>query len=56
MALSYGWASGSSDEHCDQLEKDCASFTRDMTDVAMKDLDLIPRDTLEDQESSRPSQ
>jgi hypothetical protein len=39
MALSSGWAHGSSDEHCDQLEEDYASFARDMADVAMKKLD-----------------
>jgi hypothetical protein len=55
MALSGSWAPGSSDEHCDQLEEDCASFACDMVDATMKDLDLIPRDTPEDQESSRPS-
>jgi hypothetical protein len=55
MALSGGWATGSSDDHCDQLDEDCTSFARAMADVAMKDLDLIPRDTPEDQDNSRPS-
>jgi hypothetical protein len=55
MALSGGWAPGSSDEHCDQLKEDCTSFARDMADVAVKDLDLIPRDAPEDLESSRAS-
>jgi hypothetical protein len=55
MALSSGWAPGSSNEYCDRLEEDCASFAYDMTDTAMKDPDLILGDAPEDQESSRPS-
>jgi uncharacterized lipoprotein len=42
MALSEGWALGSSNDHCDRLEEDWASFSRAMDDVTMKDLDLIP--------------
>jgi hypothetical protein len=55
MALSGGWAPGSSDDHCDRLEEDCASFACAMADNAMKDLDLISQDTPEDQDSSRLS-
>jgi hypothetical protein len=36
------------------LEDDYASFARDMADVALKELELLPQDTLEDPESSRP--
>jgi hypothetical protein len=46
MALSGGWALGSFNMHCDQHKEGRASFARDMADVAMKDPDLIPRDTL----------
>jgi hypothetical protein len=54
MALSGGWAPGISDTQCDELESDCASFTRDMADTALKDLELLPQDAPEDPESSRP--
>lgn len=40
--LSGGWAAGSFDDYCNQLEEDCASFARAMADVTLKDLDLIP--------------
>jgi hypothetical protein len=43
MVLSGGWAPGISDEQCDELEEDCAPFTRDMADVALKDLELLHR-------------
>jgi hypothetical protein len=55
MALSGVWAPGSSDDHYDQLKEDRAAFARAMADVAMKDLDLIPRDIPEVQDDSRPS-
>jgi hypothetical protein len=55
MALSSGWAPGISDTQCDELEEDCASFDRDMADAALKDLELLPEDALEDPGSSRPS-
>jgi hypothetical protein len=45
--LSDGWASGYSNEELDKIEEDCATFAQAMTDAAMKDLDLIPRDTPE---------
>jgi hypothetical protein len=35
MALSGGWAPGISDAQCDELEEDCASFARDMTDATL---------------------
>jgi hypothetical protein len=53
--LSGGWAPGISDMQCDELEDDCTSFARDMDDTALKDLELLPQDTPEDLESSRPS-
>jgi hypothetical protein len=42
MALSGGWAPDISDTQCDELEDDCASFTRDMANTALKDLGLLP--------------
>jgi hypothetical protein len=41
MALSGGWAPVISDTKCNELEDDCASFARDMADVAVKDLELL---------------
>jgi hypothetical protein len=55
MVLSGGWAPGSSDEQCDELEEDCAPFARDMADAALNDLELLPQDALEDPEAPRPS-
>jgi hypothetical protein len=55
MALSGGWAPGISDAQCDELEEDCASFTHNMTDVALKDLELLPQDAPEDPEAPEPS-
>jgi hypothetical protein len=43
-ALSGGWAPGASDDQCDELEEDCATFAREMADAALKDLKLLPRD------------
>jgi hypothetical protein len=40
MALSGGWALGISDTQCDELERDSASFARDMADAALKGLEL----------------
>jgi hypothetical protein len=40
---------------CDELERDCASFARDMADTDLKDLELLPQDAPEDPESSGPS-
>jgi hypothetical protein len=40
-ALSGSWAPGISDDQCDELEEDCAAFTRDMADAALKDLELV---------------
>jgi hypothetical protein len=53
MALSGGWSPGVSDATAINLRKICASFARAMAYAAMKDLDLLPRDELEDPESSR---
>jgi hypothetical protein len=50
MALSGGWASGISDDQYDKLEEDYAAFSRDTADAALKDLELLPRDELEDPE------
>jgi hypothetical protein len=47
MALSGGWAPGISDDQCDELEVDCATFAREMSDAALKDLELLPPDELE---------
>jgi hypothetical protein len=55
MALSGGWAPSISDEKCNELEKDCASFARDMADAVLKDLELLPQDAPEDPEAPRPS-
>jgi hypothetical protein len=55
MVLSGGWAPGISDAQCDELEEDCASFTRDMADAALKDLELLPQDAPEDPEAPEPS-
>jgi hypothetical protein len=35
---------GISDNQCDELEEDCATFAHDMADVALKHLELLPRD------------
>jgi hypothetical protein len=50
MALSGGWAPGISDDQCDELEEDCTAFACDMAAAALKDLELLPRDELEDPE------
>jgi hypothetical protein len=42
-ALSGGWAPGVSDDQCDELEVDCAAFTREMANAALKDLELLPQ-------------
>jgi hypothetical protein len=55
MALSGGWAPDISDTQCDKVEEDCASFTRDMVNAALKDLELLPEDAPEDPGCSRPS-
>jgi hypothetical protein len=55
MALSGSWAFGISDTQCDKLEEDCAAFTRDMADTALKDLELLPEGALEDPGSYRAS-
>jgi hypothetical protein len=47
MALSDGWAPGASDDQCDKLEADCAAFTREMADAALKDLELLPQNESE---------
>jgi hypothetical protein len=45
--LSGGSAAGISDDQCDKLELDCATFARDMADTALKDLELLPQDESE---------
>jgi hypothetical protein len=45
--LSGGWAPSVSSDQCDKLEVDCAAFTREMADAALKDLELLPRNELE---------
>jgi hypothetical protein len=47
MVLSGGWAPSISDDQCDELEQDCATFARDMADATLKDLELLPQDELE---------
>jgi hypothetical protein len=54
MALNGGWAPSISDAQCGKLERDCASFTRDMADAALKDLELVPQDAPEDSEAPSP--
>jgi hypothetical protein len=46
-ALSGNWAPGIPDDQCDALEQDCAAFTREMADAALKDLELLPQDESE---------
>jgi hypothetical protein len=53
--LSGGWAPGISDDQCDELEEDYSAFTRDTTDTALKDLELLPREESEDPEVPGPS-
>jgi hypothetical protein len=45
--LSGGWAPGASADQRDELEEDCAAFSREMADAALKDLDLLPQNELE---------
>jgi hypothetical protein len=47
MALSSDWAPGISDDQCDELEADRATFAREMADAALKDMELLPQDELE---------
>jgi hypothetical protein len=47
MALSGGWAPGISDYQCDELDVDYATFTREIADAALKDLELLPQDESE---------
>jgi hypothetical protein len=54
MVLSSSWAPGISDTQCDELEEDCPSFARDMADAALKDLELLQQDALEDPEAPEP--
>jgi hypothetical protein len=55
MALSGSWAPGIFNAQCDELEKYCASFARDMADAALKDLELLPQDAPEDSKALEPS-
>jgi hypothetical protein len=43
-ALNGGWPPGISDDQCDELEVDCAAFTLEMADTALKGLKLLPQD------------
>jgi hypothetical protein len=47
MVLSGSWAPGIFDDQCNELEVDCAAFTREMVDAALKDMELLPQDELE---------
>jgi hypothetical protein len=38
---------GFSNDQCDELETDCAAFTREMADAVLKDLELLPQNELE---------
>jgi hypothetical protein len=42
--LSGGWAPRIPDDQCDELEQDCAAFSREMAGAALKDLDFLPQD------------
>jgi hypothetical protein len=53
--LSSGWAHGISDDQCDEVEEDYTTFTCDMADATLKDLELLPRDEPEDPEAPGPS-
>jgi hypothetical protein len=55
MELSGGRAPGISDTQCNELERDCTSFTRDMANATLKDLELLPHNTPEDPVSPEPS-
>jgi hypothetical protein len=55
MTLSGGWAPGISGMQCNELERDCTSFARDMADAALIDLELLPLDAPKDSESPEPS-
>jgi hypothetical protein len=52
--LSGGWAPDISDDQCDELEEDCATFACDMAATALKDLELLPRDESENPEALGP--
>jgi hypothetical protein len=45
--LSGGRPPSISDDQCDELEADCAAFTHEMADAALKDLELLPQDESE---------
>jgi hypothetical protein len=47
MVLSGIWAPGFSNDQCDELETNCAAFTREMADAVLKDLELLPQNELE---------
>jgi hypothetical protein len=47
MVLSGVWAPGFSNDQCDELETNCAAFTREMADAVLKDLELLPQNELE---------
>jgi predicted unusual protein kinase regulating ubiquinone biosynthesis (AarF/ABC1/UbiB family) len=46
-ALSGGWAPSSSDEQCNELDKDCDAFAHKMADTTLKDLELLAQDESE---------
>jgi hypothetical protein len=46
-ALSGSWAPGVSDDQCDELETDCATFAREMADATLKDLELLSQNESE---------
>jgi hypothetical protein len=54
-ALSGSWAPGISDVQYDEQKENCTSFARDMADAALKHLELLPQDALEDPEAPEPS-
>jgi hypothetical protein len=55
MVLSGDWAPGASDEQCDEIEEDCAAFSREMANTTLKDLELLPQDESEAPGGPRPS-
>jgi hypothetical protein len=54
MHSSFPSNSGVTDAQCDELEEDRASFSCDMADTTLKDLELPPQDAAEDSEAPTP--
>jgi hypothetical protein len=52
--LSGSWAPGITDDYCNELEQDCATFTCETADATLKDLELLPQDEPEAPEVPGP--